>query len=228
MSIHFLLCLLMVVVVGHTVQAKIKTRRSLENAVQKAMKKQGSRHEHDLSTYAANVILDTTQILLDKGFTIEEVTSDTIAADIREILLVVGVVKESPKLRCKPNHPYRTLNGSCNNLDHPEWGQSVRPQRRVLAPAYEKGSIGTMRATGINGKPLPNPRKVSNVVHSNTKGVTSNSTTITLITFQFGQFVDHDIITTPLIDDETCCGPNESKDCIPIRIPRGDPFFRDG
>ncbi|KAK3577813.1 hypothetical protein CHS0354_028865 [Potamilus streckersoni] len=32
---------------------------------------------------------------------------------------------------------YRTLDGSCNNLNHPEWGMAFRPQRRLLTPAYD-------------------------------------------------------------------------------------------
>lgn len=35
--------------------------------------------------------------------------------------------------------PYRTLDGSCNNLVYPQWGMANRPQRRTLPHAYEDG-----------------------------------------------------------------------------------------
>ena len=31
---------------------------------------------------------------------------------------------------------YRTLDGSCNNVDHPEWGAALRPFARFLPPDY--------------------------------------------------------------------------------------------
>jgi hypothetical protein len=37
---------------------------------------------------------------------------------------------------CDPNTPYRTFDGSCNNLKVPWWGQSNTPYKRWLAPDY--------------------------------------------------------------------------------------------
>ena len=52
------------------------------------------------------------------------------------------------------------------------------------------------RKQGVNGSPLPSPRQVSNAVHRGTKDVTSPF--LTLHAFQFGQFLDHDVISTPV------------------------------
>lgn len=42
---------------------------------------------------------------------------------------------------------YRTIDGSCNNLEHPEWGKSKRQQRRVMEQTYEDGktTVPTIR-----------------------------------------------------------------------------------
>ena len=34
---------------------------------------------------------------------------------------------------------YRSIDGSCNNWNHPEWGMTDSPFQRLLAPAYEDG-----------------------------------------------------------------------------------------
>jgi len=46
-----------------------------------------------------------------------------------------------PAPRCDPNSPYRTIDGSCNNLNNPTWGQSVRPIGRRLPPKYNPGTL---------------------------------------------------------------------------------------
>ena len=37
------------------------------------------------------------------------------------------------------NSPYRSVNGSCNNLNHPSWGAAITPQPRYQAPQYGDG-----------------------------------------------------------------------------------------
>jgi len=39
-----------------------------------------------------------------------------------------------PPRSCDSSALYRTIDGSCNNLQHPDWGQSLRPQLRLLKP----------------------------------------------------------------------------------------------
>ncbi|KAK3603010.1 hypothetical protein CHS0354_037757 [Potamilus streckersoni] len=38
-----------------------------------------------------------------------------------------------------PDYPYRSADGSCNNLDHILWGMSNRPQKRNLPADYQDG-----------------------------------------------------------------------------------------
>lgn len=44
---------------------------------------------------------------------------------------------------CLPT-PFRSADGSCNNLLHPfKWGVALRPFRRILRPDYADGNIQT-------------------------------------------------------------------------------------
>ncbi|KAK3577820.1 hypothetical protein CHS0354_028875 [Potamilus streckersoni] len=156
----------------------------------------GRRSKSQEISTIANHVFDTTQDLLDRGFSIADVTSDPTSTLVQETLMIRGVCPLPTTYSCDPLSPYRTVDGSCNNLNNPEWGKSNMAQKRVIGPAYESGTVGGPRVTGITGKPLPNPRTISNVVHINKNGFTINLN-ITLHTFQMGQFLDHDVIRTP-------------------------------
>ncbi|KAJ8313493.1 hypothetical protein KUTeg_008054 [Tegillarca granosa] len=45
----------------------------------------------------------------------------------------------TPKIRCNTAYPYRTADGSCNNLRHVMWGKSDTIEPRYLDPDYEDG-----------------------------------------------------------------------------------------
>ena len=83
---------------------------------------------------------------------------------------------------------YRTGDGSCNNLEHPEWGASFRPFQRFLPVDYSDG-IENVRLS-VAGGPLSSPRSVSVLVHQNKDIAASQFTTMLM---QWGQFVDHDL-----------------------------------
>ncbi|KAL3854996.1 hypothetical protein ACJMK2_014228 [Sinanodonta woodiana] len=185
----------------------------------------------DISSIA-NQVLDVTQQLLHVGFTIDNVTSDSTVVAVQDALMFMGVCDLPTIYKCDPLSPYRTIDGSCNNLDNPEWGKSNVAQRRDLGPVYESGTIGDPRITGVNGRPLPNPRTISNVVHSNINGITLNAS-ISLHTFQMGQFLAHDIILTPTETGQygatiSCCGEFDRPECIPVEVPPKDPYYADG
>ncbi|XP_066944182.1 uncharacterized protein [Macrobrachium rosenbergii] len=40
---------------------------------------------------------------------------------------------------CNPNHPYRTLDGTCNNIENNLWGAAFTKFRRILQPDYGDG-----------------------------------------------------------------------------------------
>lgn len=76
-----------------------------------------------------------------------------------------------------------SLNGSGNNLRHPEWGQVGRPYSRVAARNYADG-IGTM----VEGPPA---RYVSNRIFNDTNQNIFSENGVTQWGFAWGQFLDH-------------------------------------
>jgi hypothetical protein len=55
------------------------------------------------------------------------------------------------------------------------------------------------RTVGINKKPLPNARLISNKIHNAVGLNVDRSQNLTLHAMGFGQFLDHDLTLTPLI-----------------------------
>lgn len=131
--------------------------------------------------------------------------------------------------------PYRTYDGSCNNLRHTGWGKSNTPYARILPPDYEDG-VSEMRKTGVTGGQLPNPRTVS---LASIKWSERADARASVMLMQWGQFVDHDLslaATTPMLTPQgtsiDCCNRKLLLDpkfkhpaCISILLPDNDPFY---
>lgn len=45
---------------------------------------------------------------------------------------------------CNRSAIYRTIDGSCNNLDQPYWGRANTPYRRLQDPDYADGNFETL------------------------------------------------------------------------------------
>ncbi|XP_063882991.1 LOW QUALITY PROTEIN: chorion peroxidase-like [Scylla paramamosain] len=137
--------------------------------------------------------------------------------------------KEGP---CDPARRYRTINGTCNNIRNPSWGSAFSPLRRIVPANYGDGVMSLRRAQ--DGKPLPSARLVSATINLNRK---SAATCFSFLHLTFGQFVDHDITSTPVAKGEgeetiPCCIDEVKNDprlfhpeCAPISIPSDDPFY---
>jgi Animal haem peroxidase len=78
----------------------------------------------------------------------------------------------------------RTLDGSGNNLRHPDWGKAGTPYSRVGPENYADG-IGTMAAG-------PPPRYISNRVFDDTGQNLFSEDEISQWGWVWGQFIDHD------------------------------------
>jgi hypothetical protein len=78
---------------------------------------------------------------------------------------------------CKINSKYRTIDGSCNNLDYPLWGKSLTQFTRLVPPAYADG-LNELRRS-VDGGPLPGPREVS------CKASTSHSSNLYTLIYTF-------------------------------------------
>ncbi|KAL5017891.1 hypothetical protein ScPMuIL_003613 [Solemya velum] len=129
-------------------------------------------------------------------------------------------------IKCNPYHPYRTADGSCNNLQHPAWGASSTAQLRLLGNAYDD-KIGSPRTLSVSENALPSPRQVSNIVHSPSNRTRYNDK-LSLMVMQWGQFLSHEIILTSLVPGTSSISAGHSItsiDCFPIEIPEDDKHF---
>lgn len=51
------------------------------------------------------------------------------------------IIKCAPRVKCDSNSKYRSLNGSCNNLETPTWGATETPFIRMLDANYSDGTV---------------------------------------------------------------------------------------
>lgn len=105
---------------------------------------------------------------------------------------------------------FRSVDGTGNNVAHPEWGSANTPLLRLLAPPCYADNIEQPPSTG-----LPGPREVSNAVVA-APGPRPNARGASNFLWQWGQFIDHDISRT---------FPGHPDEPMPIPVPQGDPWF---
>ena len=129
---------------------------------------------------------------------------------------------------------YRTINGTCNNLDMPNLGAALTDFRRLLPAHYEdgcqrpRGTLQRLNMSLLNEGPFdpPNPsaREASRTILLNR---TIDDPLHSHMIMQWGQFLDHDLDLTPTVMCETdSCEVTE--ECSPIAVvrnPDGDPTF---
>jgi len=108
--------------------------------------------------------------------------------------------------------PARTIDGSENNLAHPEWGKAGEPLRRAVPAAYGDG------VAAPSGAARPNPRALSNAILAQPEQL-AESMGMSDMFWLWGQFIDHDIDLTEVAH------PVEP---LPIPIPAGDAWFDPG
>ncbi|XP_064486692.1 peroxidase-like [Ornithodoros turicata] len=130
---------------------------------------------------------------------------------------------------------FRSMDGSCNNINNPDWGMAFSCMRRLLPPRYADG-VSAPRISETGGE-LPNPRKVSTTVHVDFDRPSRETSHMLM---QWGQFLDHDFALSPISpipgeiidlgnpnDVLDCCSPlmRNSALCFSFDIPRTDHFF---
>lgn len=130
------------------------------------------------------------------------------------------------------NSKYRTFDGSCNNLNNPNWGKSFFAFPRLLPPQYADGISAPRRAT--DGSELPSARLVSNTL---VKDANFPDNFNTAMIMAYGQFLDHDLTRTAITKGANntpiaCCrramieNPSlRHEACLQIEIPLSDPFY---
>uniref|UniRef100_A0A4D5R9W0 Chorion peroxidase n=1 Tax=Scolopendra viridis TaxID=118503 RepID=A0A4D5R9W0_SCOVI len=120
---------------------------------------------------------------------------------------------------------FRRIDGSCNNVDNPNWGKSRGPYLRFLSPDYADG-VGEMRRSKL-GRALPGARLVSlNMV----RDVNNEHPVISHMLMQWGQLINHDV-SKKRSKEVTCCDDgmtilSNNPNCVPILLPSDDPTFR--
>ncbi|MBK7869901.1 MAG: T9SS type A sorting domain-containing protein [Saprospiraceae bacterium] len=118
------------------------------------------------------------------------------------LLFVCG----SAAAQFNPNN-YRTIDGSHNNIAHPDWGAAGENLLRFVPAAY---ADGISSSAGAN---RPNPRLISNTIFAQ-PGLINDPKVLSDFCWVWGQFIDHDF---GLTDDGT--------EPAMIQVPQGDPWF---
>uniref|UniRef100_A0AAG5DNK4 Heme peroxidase 1 n=2 Tax=Anopheles atroparvus TaxID=41427 RepID=A0AAG5DNK4_ANOAO len=126
---------------------------------------------------------------------------------------------------------YRTLDGSCNNLQNPTWGTPNRRYGRLLTPKYGDGI--SLPTVSVTGQELPNARVVSLVAFGEQD---IPDPEYTLGNMQWGQIMTHDMSmqaggtqskkhpTRCCTDDGKLIGKERApSSCYPILVPEHDP-----
>ncbi|XP_053406662.1 peroxidase-like [Mercenaria mercenaria] len=203
-------------------------------------------HQH----YAAFSHLNLpASVQVDSGFIVQHATKEitqTLGVSPEELYQCPGVQEIWHELIspfcirrdaiCDVTAKYRTIDGSCNNLQNPLWGRSNRPHLRFLKPKY-MDDIGLPRQTSVAGGMLPSARTVSNVVHHQDPCCPLNERDLSLYVMQWGQMIDHDVTDTAIArgaNNSTiiCCNLPQKllmqrSECFPIDIKPNDARFEE-
>ena len=123
-------------------------------------------------------------------------------------LIAIAIIVMVSSCGSADNEPYRTIDGSGNNLKNPQMNQVGVQLIRLADTAY---ADGISSFAGVN---RPNPRDISNIVNTQDESI-PNSDSATNFMWLWGQFMDHDIT----FSDENSTEPAN------IRIPAGDDIF---
>ena len=121
-----------------------------------------------------------------------------------------GQPDRQPIREVAPGSPnFRSIDGYGNHFEKPEFGTPELPFTRLFDPTYGDG------VESPAGEDRPSARVVSNAVAAQADDL-PNRRGATDFLWQWGQFIDHDIVETPTVD------PAEPFD---ITVPTGDPWF---
>uniref|UniRef100_A0A1I7VIL9 peroxidase n=1 Tax=Loa loa TaxID=7209 RepID=A0A1I7VIL9_LOALO len=129
------------------------------------------------------------------------------------------------------NSKYRTIDGTCNNIIHPNWGATGAPMQRIIKPFYANG-IDELRVSIVDDNELPNVRHLSNLFFMKEHSPTLKVNTLIAL---WAHFVYTDLVHTgslQLFNDEKqtslpCCTPETKQhlECKPILVTKSDPSY---
>jgi hypothetical protein len=121
---------------------------------------------------------------------------------------------EALEERCVPTASnYYSIDGSGNNLAHPDWGSVGQDLLRTVPSQYADG------LSALAGANRPSARVISDlIVTDSTDGNLPNNRFMSDWVYAWGQFIDHDI-------DLTSDGTGSQLQPANIAVPTGDPYF---
>ncbi|XP_025202646.1 peroxidase-like [Melanaphis sacchari] len=102
--------------------------------------------------------------------------------------------KCAPQITCDAHAKYRTINGSCNNLQNPNWGAALTPFYRYMNPEFSDG-ISAFRVQS-DGSPLPNARNLTLTLFQDMSNSCDDKYNEILV--PWGQFIAHDVAYSPV------------------------------
>jgi hypothetical protein len=102
-----------------------------------------------------------------------------------------------------------SIDGTGNNLSHPEWGSTGEQLLRLVAAQYGDG------ISSVGGTNRPSARVISNALSDQGEQDIISDRMLSAMIYAWGQFIDHDLDLTPTGGTET----------MRIAVPTGDPFF---
>ena len=127
---------------------------------------------------------------------------------------------------------YRTIDGTCNNLNNPLYGAAETAFTRMIPSQYAdsvdalRGGLqaeqGELFPLGAFLPPIPSARHISETIINRNSSMEEDP--FTHILMQWGQFLDHDLDLSPELEAE-CEGCKFTELCQPIRVQQNDPAF---
>lgn len=134
-----------------------------------------------------------------------------------------GRERRSEELRARPFYLWkkyldgrevRSMDGSGNNLQHPEWGRTFTQFSRMTFADYADG------VAAMAGPLRKSPREITNLVFAQGPVSIPNDFGTSDFLWQWGQFIDHDLtLGDGVLED----GPGAR--AHDIEVPVGDPYF---
>ncbi|CAF0706986.1 unnamed protein product [Brachionus calyciflorus] len=129
---------------------------------------------------------------------------------------------------CRSNAIYRSIDGSCNNLEHTWYGMTNSPYKRLLPPEYDDGLDAPKTKSVLENQTLPNSRLIALTTHE--PNITQSK--ISNLFLFYGQTIDHDITSIASLLDHngiplTCNCDMSGPICFNIEVPPQDIFNRD-
>ncbi len=139
-------------------------------------------------------------------------------------------IRKQPNCQSPTVFQFRTLDGTCNNLNNPLFGAAGTNFGRLILPQYEDGR-NSLRGNMQNqfqmskldpfSPPNPSARFVStNIIRDKP----NEELPFTHVLMQWGQFLDHDLDLSPELEEE-CESCTFTDICQPIRVAPDDKAF---